>query len=316
MILGHLDEPVSKHCLVEQVLGTLDIIAIGLLNEVRVTICVDSNLKVFTLSGVEACRVNCIFKQFETVVDCVEGIEIGARDICFEAGLAKLMARDCLLDSGCNFIVHQIGVDLDILHLQVHDDIESGELDFGAKSFASIKHCEHKLWYNDRLRVHFLLPDLLIEGTRWQLRSDCMPISEPKGFQTASNRIRVAEFCHDRSLVLFFVSFFTFFVGLSRGMLGLHLVPLSLHPGGKLVEHLLGQWKVLTLEELGHLIIDEITGVIETSFSFNDIEHIVRIFVFLLVLRHYVGKVLASQTLISDVDVDADSLEFTVETGL
>ena len=79
-----------------------------------------------------------------------------------------------------------------------------------------------------------------------------MPISEPKGFQTTSDRIGVAEFGHDRSFVLFFVSFFTFFVGLGWGMLSLHLVSLSLNPGCKLVEDLLGQWKVLTLEELGH----------------------------------------------------------------
>ena len=46
------------------------------------------------------------------------------------------------------------------------------------------------------------------------------------------------------------------------------------------------------------------------------LQHIVRIFVFLLILRHYVGEILACQTLISDEDVDADSLKLTVETGL
>ena len=60
--------------------------------------------------------------------------------------------------------MHQIGVNFDILHLQVHDDIEPGELNLGIEGFATIEHCEHKLWYNDSLRVHFLLPDLLIES--------------------------------------------------------------------------------------------------------------------------------------------------------
>ena len=55
MILSKLDEPVCEHSLIKEVLGTLDLILVLLLEIARLTIGIDADLEDLTFVSVQTC---------------------------------------------------------------------------------------------------------------------------------------------------------------------------------------------------------------------------------------------------------------------
>lgn len=97
-----------------------------------------------------------------------------------------------------------------------------------------------------------------------------MAISKPKSLQATSNRIGIAFLSHQSAksiLLSFLVVFFTF-----RSFSRLRLLQshsLLFDPISKLVEHFLGERKLLALEKLCHLGVDKFTGIFETALCFS-----------------------------------------------
>ena len=69
MVLRQLHEVVGEHCLIEEVLGPLNIIPVLLLDVARLTVSVDPNKEVFALICVHSSRVDGVLQQLERIVD-------------------------------------------------------------------------------------------------------------------------------------------------------------------------------------------------------------------------------------------------------
>ena len=261
----HFDEVVGKHGLIKEVLGTLHVVTVLVFKETVLTVRIDSNKKIFTLLGVQSSRVDGVFKEFESVIDRVKCIEIGAWDVGLEAGFAKLMACDTFLNGLSNLEMHKICINAHILHLQVHDDVEARELDLWLECFATVENSEHDFRNNNSRRAHISLPLLFVKGLRWEFRSHRVTIWIPKSLKAAPDSIRVADFTNNRTIR---ISAIVLTICLGRS-LRVSLSSLLFDPGGELIKHLLGQRQFFTLEELSHLCIYEFTGVIETAFVLN-----------------------------------------------
>ena len=85
VVLCHLDEVVSQHRLVKQVLGALDVVPIVLLDIAGLAVSIDTNKQVLAVLCIDTRRCNRILQQLKAIIHGVKSIEVGSRDIGLEA---------------------------------------------------------------------------------------------------------------------------------------------------------------------------------------------------------------------------------------
>jgi hypothetical protein len=93
MLLAHLDVVVCKLILIMLILGALDLVFVGILGvlvEVGLTLAVDANLKYLAGVRVGTTGSDGVLDGLEGLVDCSEGIEVGALNTWLEGGLSLL----------------------------------------------------------------------------------------------------------------------------------------------------------------------------------------------------------------------------------
>jgi len=206
VVLYHFCEPFHEHCLVKQVLGSLDIVPVLLLDIEWLAVSIYADLQVLPISGVHSCRGDSVFKHLEAVIDGIQSIVIGARDVGFEASLTKFVAWNRLFYRCRDLEINQIRIYGYISDFKVQNDVESGELDLRSKCFPSIKDSEHQFWHFNVGRVHVSLPHLPVKRLRRQFWRHSMSEGKIDCLKAAPYCVRVAEWWSDRifSLLMLF----------------------------------------------------------------------------------------------------------------
>ena len=93
VLLAHLYVVVCELILIMLVLGSLDLVFVGILGvlvEVGLTLAVDANLKYLAGVRVGTTGSDGVLDGLEGLVDCSEGIEVGALNTWLEGGLSLL----------------------------------------------------------------------------------------------------------------------------------------------------------------------------------------------------------------------------------
>ena len=166
MILCHFDKPVCKHCLIEQIFRTFNVISVLFLQIAWLTVGINANGQKLPFLCVNACLINGIFNQFKSFVYILKGIEVCTRLICFEGINSKLVRLYRLFYCCCNFEIEFSWINI-LLGFYIEDDVKTTEFDFRTQSFASIKNCKHHFWYLCGLQSHSLLLHIEVKRLNW-----------------------------------------------------------------------------------------------------------------------------------------------------
>ena len=169
------------------------------------------------------------------------------------------MTCDGLLYRSWDLVINDIGIDFHVLHLDIHDYVETWELDLGAEGFASVKYCKNQLWDDNTRRSDLFWPNVAILRAKGHFWSHNLTECVPKSLKTASDSVWVAATWDGISLL--YLSFFTFLYNYRVD----NSILLTFNPICKLIEGLFGERKLSTSKELSHLIIDELAGVTKSS---------------------------------------------------
>ena len=145
MILGHLDEIIGHHGLIEEVFGTFDVISARFLLITRLAICIYADLEVLAFLGVDINGSNGVFYEFETIRHGVQSVEVCTGDVSLKASLAKFVASDSFLNL-CRYLkVDLVSIYFYVLHFEVQDEVESCEFDLRVHGFTTVEDSEHEL---------------------------------------------------------------------------------------------------------------------------------------------------------------------------
>ena len=103
------------------------------------------------------------------------------------------MTADGFLNRGRDLVVNLVCIDVDILHANVHNDVEARELDLRVQGFPTVQHCEHELWHGDARRRHFSLPHVPVQGSAGLLWADRVSVCVPNRLKASFDRIGIAD---------------------------------------------------------------------------------------------------------------------------